>query len=485
MQTFDVNGVTVYRPHDRQLLFHECPARYPLFGGARGPGKSYAMRWHFHMCCMTVTRFHCLLLRRQLNDLRRSHVRFLAEECASIGAQWRKSDNGAGEVHYPNGSILELGHCQHETDITNYLSAQYDGLGFDEIVTFTEYQYLMVRSSCRTTKPGLIPRTLGATNPGVSPVSEISPGLGGAWVKRRWIDHDVTLDEDAAYDETQYAYIPSLLDDNPYINKEDYEKELMSLPIELRRAYRNGEWDLFLGQFFPEFDKTIHVCDESFEAPPSLPRTRGVDWGYASEGVCLWAVVLDNGQLLIEDEYVFNGPRHGKQVAAEVAQTIVERTRRRGITRVKHTLADPAMFANTGHVGETIAETFQRGGVSLTEANNERINGWAKLRAWLRLMPDTKQPWLMIHPRCSYLIRTFSQMKMDAHQPEDLDSDSADHAMDALRYVVAGRPTPTQTVAPRDFPINTAGWIRNQILQGTPNKRRLGSRAVRRKTYAY
>jgi phage terminase large subunit len=488
MATFDVNGSVVYTPHARQLVFHECPAKYPLFGGARGPGKSWAMRWHFHMCCMTVPNFHALLLRRHLMDLKRSHVRFLPDECDKIGATWRKSDGGAGEVQYPNGSLLELGHCQHETDIGNYLSAQYDGAGFDEIVTFTEYQYLMLRTSVRTSKPGLTPRTLGATNPGVSPVSDVIEGLGASWVKRRWIDHDVTLEEDAAYDEAQYAYIPSLLDDNPYINKEDYEKELMSLPLELRRAYRQGEWDLFLGQFFPEFDRAVHVCDESVSAPPSLPRLRGLDWGYASEGVCLWAVVLPSGQLLIEDEYVFNGPRRGKQVAAEVATMIADRTRTRGLARIKGTYADPAMFANTGHVGETIAETFQRHGVPLTEANNERVNGWAKLRAWLRCMPSGRaetpnQPWLLIHPRCAYLIRTIPQMRMDATKPEDLETDSPDHALDCLRYTIAGRPTPTVTVASTDFPIGTAGWIRDQILNGS--RRRSGSRASRRKMYAY
>lgn len=485
---FRVNGQVVYTPHPKQLVFHECAARYPLFGGARGPGKSHALRWHGHMSCMTVPHMQVLLLRRALTDLRRSHGRYMPIEAGQLGATWKPNQNGAGEMHYPNGSIMELGHCQHEDDYAIYLSAQYDLVLFDELVTFSEYQYLMVRSSCRTTKPGLVARAMGATNPGISPVNSQVAGLGEAWIKRRWIDKDVTLEEDLKYREEDYAYIPALMDDNPYLQKDDYDQILGSLPPELRRAYREGSWDIFVGQFFPEFDKQKHVQDLNVHV--SRPRMLGLDWGYADEGVCLWGVFTQDGQLYIEDEYVFNGRRRNKQTAPEVASVIAARNRDRGLHRIQGVYADPHMFANEGHVGETHAESFARCGVPLIEANNDREHGWGKLRQWLRPMPGDPQgrPWMIVSPKCEYLIRTVPQLVMSETRPEDCETRGADHGADAWRYLIAGRPAPhVERLVEPVYEHGTMGWMKQQILSRAGRRRegRLGAGQVRKRTYAY
>lgn len=480
MDQFDVliNGKALYRPTPQQLAFHQCAARYPLYGGAAGGGKSHAIRWHMHLSALTVPGFKGLILRRNLPDLRRTHARDCAMEAAQIGAVWRANANGAGEVHYPNGSLLELGHCQHEHDVSIYLSAEYDAIGFDELVTFTEFQYVMLRSRCRTTIPGLTPRVMAGSNPG---------GPQALWVKRRWIDQDLTLDDDPEYTPEDYAYIPATIKDNPHLNQADYEKTLRSLPPELRKAYLDGSWDIFMGQFFSEFDKAVHVQDVPW-MPPHMLRMCGLDWGFANEGVCLWGVISPDGQLIIEDEYVFNGPRKNKQIAAEVAQEIARRNQERGI-RVRATYADPAMFAPMGHVGETMAETFARNGVPLVEANNDRVNGWARLRAWFRPMPKsaiepTERPWMLIHPRCSYLIRTLPQLVMDEGHPEDVDTSGPDHGGDCLRYLVAGRPAPTLENTQVECPQGTMGWLKQQIFAGTRSKP-LGVRNVRPRRYAY
>jgi phage terminase large subunit len=458
------------------MAFHQCTAPYPLFGGAVGGGKSHAGRWDFHMRCLAVPLFRGLILRRNLPDLRRTHARDCAIEANQLGARWAANANGAGEVHYPNGSLMELGHCQHEHDVAIYLSAEYDAIFFDELVTFTEYQYQMLRTRCRTTKPGVQPRVSAGSNPG---------GAQSLWVKRRWITRDITLDEDPEYKESDYAFIPSKLSDNPYLNSFEYEKTLRALPPELRRAYLEGDWDVFLGQFFSEFRKDTHVRE--YTAPGHLTRTCGLDWGFANEGVCLWGVILPDGQLLIEDEYVFNGPRKNKQIASEVATEIARRNKERGI-RVRATFADPAMFAPMGHVGETLAQTFAKHGVPLTEANNDRIHGWSKLRAWMRPMPKAaaepdERPWMVIHPRCGFIIRTLPQLVMDENQPEDCDTDGPDHAADALRYLCAGRPAPTPDVV-QELPEGCAGWLKQQILSAG-RYAPLGARNVRPRRYAY
>ena len=41
----------------------------------------------------------------------------------------------------------------------------------------------------------------------------------------------------------------------------DYIKGLQSLPEKLKQAYLEGDWNVFDGQYFPEFRTTLHVID--------------------------------------------------------------------------------------------------------------------------------------------------------------------------------------------------------------------------------
>lgn len=471
----EINGKVVYEPTAKQLLFHKSTARFPLYGGAAGGGKSHALRWHAYLSCLQVPGFKALLLRRNLPDLKRHHEKVAALESHTLGSTFLSSEH---LMKFLNGSTLEFGHCADDESVAIYLSAEYDLVLFDELVTFTEYQYLMISSRCRTTIPGVLPKVMCATNPG---------GPQSQWVRRRWIDKDVDEFDDPSYKAEEYEYIPATLRDNPYINQDEYELQLNRLPGELARAYRDGDWDIFMGQYFQEFRRDLHVKDMG-EVPATYRRILGLDWGYAQEGVCLWGVVLPNGQLYIEDELVFNGSRRNKLIAPQVAKAIVERNEERGIA-VRAIYADPAMFAPLGHTGETMAETFQRNGLFIQEADNDRLNGWARVRAWLAMMPpdanfpDQRVPHMVINPKCGYLIRTLPQLVMDERQPEDVDTKSADHAADALRYLVMGRPAPTRQAEVAEFPIGTVGYYRQQILQHH-QRQRLGHRQVRRR-YAY
>jgi len=426
-----------------------------------------------------------LIVRRKLTELQRSHLRYIPKDIQAMGGEaagfrWRSSDVGAGVLYYPNGSLTEFGHVQHEDDVETYLSAAYERISQDELVTFTEYQHLMLCSCLRTTIPGVVPQFGAATNPG---------GPQSAWVKRRWIDRDVTPDEDETYDPADYAYIPALPSDNPHLNWTEYERELKRLPPEMRRAYLEGDWNIFLGQFFPEFRRTVHVLDESeivrYALPPAFARDAAMDWGYAHEGVILWFVLAEDGTLIVDDELVFNGPRRDKQVAGEVARAALDRTKAHR-WRVRRWLADPKMGDQTGHDGgETHLDTFRRHGVPLIAADNDRINGWGRVRAWLRTNPLTGKPFLRIQPRCQYLIRTLGAVLMDSDRPEDVDTDGADHACDALRYFLMGRPAPASDEPLITYPPGTVGYLKRQALREQEPPRVLGARnASRRQRWA-
>lgn len=491
---FVVNGRVVYEPFAKQVEYHQCQARYPLYGGSKGCGKSIAIRWDNYGPCLAVPGLKCLILRRQLEELKRSHIRFVPQEAQHLGAKWKPSDVGAGVLHFPNGSLIEFGHCHHEDNINNYLSAEYGRISFDEIITFTEMMYLLIRTSCRSTIPGFVTRVGGGTNP----VSKKK--AGGYWAKRRWILRDIGAHEDQAYrGGAEYAYIKALPSDNPHLNWEQYEAELSSLPPSLRAAYRDGDWDASEDGFFSEFRRSdkppledgVPRLSHVVEFPrlsTASPRYCGFDWGYMTdEGVCLWAVYGDDGHLYVEDEFVFNGPTLERYIVKEIAAQVAAKNRARGI-EVRKMWCDPTMDAASGHESvETKLQTFQKhiGRVPCVLGERDRENGWHRLRAWLRNHPDGR-PFLQIHPKCKHLIRSIGEAAVHETKDEDCDTHGYDHPIDALRFLVSGiKPPVTESHAEPNYGPDTVGHLRQQILAANQQKHVLGMGNVRRSAYGY
>jgi hypothetical protein len=489
---FVVNGRVVYEPFAKQVQYHQSPARFPLYGGSKGCGKSKAIRFDCYGPCLIVPKMKCLILRRMKLELQRSHLRFVREEAHALGLPWnsfKTNEAGAGVLHFEKtGSLVEFAHCNHEDDIEQYLSAEYDRIEIDEIVTFTEMMYLAIRTAARTTIPGLRPRVGGGTNPVTKKKHT------GYWAKRRWILRDITKLEDPRYDPADYDYIPALPSDNPYLNQDEYDVMLESLPPALRKAYREGDWDASEDGFFSEFRRVdldpddegrprrSHVVEFSPRSK-AAPRYCGFDWGYQTdEGVCLWAVYDDDGHLYIEDEFLFNGTHRERYIVREIAEQIATRHKRHGL-EVRKMWCDPTMDAASGHESvETKLQTFQKhiGRVPCVLGERDRENGWARLRAWLRNHPDGR-PFLQIHPRCKQLIRSIGEASVHDTKDEDLDTHGFDHPIDALRFLVSGLKAPVggQIVEPQ-YPPGSLGHLRQQSMLAESQRHVLGYENVRR-----
>lgn len=435
----------IYLPLPRQTEMLEAVysgKRRILFGGAAGGGKTRSIRWlHYHRA-MEIPGFSSLILRRKFPELEKTHIKDAQLEVKQFGAEYFATHR---IVKFYNGSQVAFGHCQEAADVSNYLSAEYDLISFDEIVTFERDQVMMISSRARTTKEGVVPQVVSGTNPG---------GPQAAWVKEWYIDKTVDRTEYPDYRPDDYLFIESKLEDNPYVDA-SYEATLADLPPMLRKAYREGSWDLWPGQYFPEWRRERHVAEWRDFDPKDYRVYCGIDWGYVRPGCCLWVAVNGDGRAYVFDEFMFKNT-----VGTDVASEIRRRSREWGVK--PHYVADNQMWGGQDQTGETLAETFIRMGVPVVQANKDRINGWQRVRAWLRDAPDG-QPWLQVHPRCAYLVRTLPQMQQDARDPEDVDSDLDDHAADALRYFCMARPEPGRKVNPGStFPVGSLGWLLNR-----------------------
>ncbi len=134
-------------------------------------------------------------------------------------------------------------------------------------------------------------------------------------------------------------------------------------------------------------------------------------------------------------------PNVGLKLTAEaVADGILERQAEG--EKIDMMVIDPAAFASDG--GPSIAERLAGRKVFAQRADNSRVGqrgamgGWDLVRA--RLIGEDDRPMMYLFSTCVDTIRTFPAAQHDDKRPEDLDTDSEDHALDDVRYACSARP---------------------------------------------
>jgi hypothetical protein len=94
-----------------------------------------------------------------------------------------------------------------------------------------------------------------------------------------------------ASDGSRRIFIPSKIDDNLFLMKSDpeYKKRLLALPESQKKALLYGDWNIFEGQYFTEFDYEKHTCNP-FPIPKEWRKYRTIDYGL-DRLACLWVAV--------------------------------------------------------------------------------------------------------------------------------------------------------------------------------------------------
>ena len=76
----DIKVVLCGVPQEKQRLFFDSRVKYTAYGGARGGGKSWALRRKLVLMCLNYDGISVLLLRRTYPELRDNHIRPLLAE---------------------------------------------------------------------------------------------------------------------------------------------------------------------------------------------------------------------------------------------------------------------------------------------------------------------------------------------------------------------------------------------------------------------
>lgn len=421
-------------PSQRQMEFLENRHKYIAFGGARGGGKSFAVRLKAALMCLNYPGIHIMLVRRTYPELRQNHIIPLKEMLSSI-AVYRESTR---EMTFRCGSVISFRYCRNISDLDKFQGTECDVLFIDEATQFTEEMYDRMKACVRGVNP--FPKRIYLTcNPG---------GRGHGWVKRLFIDKIPPSGEN----KSDYFFIRSLVTDNKALMKSDpdYINKLNALPPKLKKAWLEGDWNIFEGQFFEEFlddpahykdRKHTHVIDP-FEIPKDWPIYRSFDFGYSRPFSCdWWTIDYDGRAYLILQLYGCSGtPNEGikwdpDRIFSEIRRVETEHRwlRSKNIIGV----ADPSIWDASR--GDAIIESADRNFVFFYPGDNKRLPGW--MQCHYRLSFDSNgYPMVYFFNTCKDAIRTLPLLTYSERCPEDLDTDGEDHFADSFRYFCMSRP---------------------------------------------
>jgi len=437
------------------------------WGGQAGPGKTHGIRWLLYRRSLRTPHHEALLLRENWEQLEKTHIRKMKEELPKLGA--KLVDRTAV---FANGAYIDCGHMADQEAIGRYLSTGYGIIAPDEASLYpvdTEGTPVLAELSTRARETWVmidgarsVPLFCPVTNPG---------GPTAPWLLDMCIDHTpdyehypalagVNPDGSPVYNPDHWQYQAARLDDNPYMREDYATTDLATLSKTRYEQLRHGDWHVFAGQFFSKWNERRHVVD--LDIPPNVSWFTSMDWGSNKPGCVLWWAILPDGRLYLRSELKFQGDD-----VSEVAVKIKAREKALGIRQVTKRLGDPAMWIKDGKtkgtklIGESIADTFSRHKIPLLQANNDRVNGWARCLQILRDAPDG-DPWCQVHSDCRYFIRTIAAAKSDKADADDVDTTGDDHALDAWRYGAMSRPMPTTFAKAAPIVEGSLGWYKAQ-----------------------
>jgi predicted phage terminase large subunit-like protein len=318
-------------PHDptpRQTAFLMLECLEAFYGGAGGGGKSDALLMAA-LYYADVPGYNALIIRRNLPDLAMpSALMDRAHEWLGLrnDTHW---DLGRKRWTFSSGATVTFGFLENVRDSDRYASAEFHFIGVDELTQFSEKQYLDLFARLRapaclrcefekqyllhsvmvhqqpvnkcTTCADLKRQRRAAQRSRFShlPAAHIplrmrsasNPGnVGHEWVKRRFIRRHGAPPGDR-------LFVPARLDDNPFINREQYVKSLLNLDPVTRDRILKGDWEAHssrgvLKREWFEIVDTIpaelslaRYWDTAYQKKKTSDYTVGLKYGISRDGI--------------------------------------------------------------------------------------------------------------------------------------------------------------------------------------------------------
>ncbi|MDD5551157.1 MAG: terminase family protein [Candidatus Omnitrophica bacterium] len=429
------------------------------FGGSNGGAKSHAIRDINLLLCLEKKSYtiKTLIFRRRSNDLLENHIIPFFQKYPILRDFFNKTER---IIYWPDGSTTKFGSADNETDIEDFEGKEYDYIFIDEATLCTQMMIEFLKT--RNRSGNIHPKMIFTMIPGFS---------GHNYIKRLFVTKEYLDYENPK----EYTYLPARVWDNVIwsekalieqgftvdqyykewteeqrksfcLNYSDYAKTLLHLPEQKRKARLYGDWDIFEGQFFEEWNPEIHIIKEKNYLPfwqlKQMNILGGLDYGNETVLELLAKDYHDN--IIIFDELHLS-----KVLRSEKILKIKEFLKIRGLEKIP-IIADlnmwtPDAFDKADQMSP--AMEFQKSGVQLIKVSkidpdNERYriacNDAFKDALHYEIDESTglliKHPKLKVYARCRSFINTFPSLIINEINPEDIDKNQNDHDYDAAKY---------------------------------------------------
>lgn len=420
----------VLQPKQLEFAHHAWAAndiRNPYkigFGGARGPGKSFAALAEAVIECQLFDGIQVLYLRKTGKSAKQQLTKLYREILKHVDCK-----STASNIRFPNGSLITIGGYKDDNEAQSYQGQEYDLIIFEESTQLSEHTVFdVVILSLRTSRPDYRPRAYFPTNP---------LGIGHAWYKRLFVDpHQQNK-------KTDTVFIPATIDDNKFVDNE-YVNKLDNLTGALKKAYRYGDFDVSAGAYFDTWDFNAHTYDpKRFQVPMNWTFVAGMDAGFNHWNIVYLVARDDDGDVYVIAELAHR-KLHPKEIAPDIHNMFVQF----GITvnHLDYFKVGTDAFQQRAGQPETIADQYRDENIIMTAADmspGSRVTGWQKIS---RLMGDPrneKPSRLHISRDCTMLIETLPYLQRNPNNSEDVlkvDTDDegrgGDDPGDGLRYTV-------------------------------------------------
>ncbi|WP_181788190.1 phage terminase large subunit [Streptomyces phytophilus] len=412
-------------------LFH---SRGPevLLSGPAGTGKSRACLEKLHLLALANPRMRGLIVRKTLASLGstalvtwREHV--IAEALdAGLVKFYGGGPQEAASYRYSNGSVIGVGGMDKATRI---MSSEYDVVYVQEAIELTETDWEAITTRLRNGRISF-----------QQIIADTNPDVPNHWLKRR-CDRGATLLLDSRHKDNPVLFAGGELTEagRSYIGKLD------ALTGVRYQRLRRGLWVAAEGIIYEGYDPAVHLVDP-FDVPKDWTRWVTVDFGYTNPFVAQWWAEDPDGRLYLYRE-IYRTKRlvedHARDMLAAVtdADGVWTEPRPRAVI-CDHDAEDRATLERHLGMGTAAARKGVSDGI---QAVQSRLKTAGDGRPRLFVMrgalverdselDDAKKPVCLEDEIVGYVWAVKPGAGGDLKE-EPLKAN--DHAMDAMRYMVA------------------------------------------------
>ena len=249
-------GLTWFPSPGPQSMAYYSEADVLLYGGEPGGGKSSLL---IGLAFMEHKR--SLIMRRQYTDL--GHI--IEEVQKFNGGKHGFNGSPPPKLKLPNSRVIDMGAAAKVGDEQHWQGNPHDFIGIDEATQFAkiQIQFLMGWLRCAD-DPNQRTRVVLATNPPLEAEGLWVTEMFAPWLDDKYLDPAepgelrwaIMGEEDnniwvngpepvknhlgKMVDPKSYTYIPASLQDNPFLARTDYQRELDSMPESIRSIMMGG-----------------------------------------------------------------------------------------------------------------------------------------------------------------------------------------------------------------------------------------------------